>query len=73
MQRSDKEPWEEAMAEEMDIDQLDLEELKTLAKNIEKEIRRRTADNLKKAREAAEAAARQFGFSLDEITGSKPS
>jgi DNA-binding protein H-NS len=64
---------EEVMAKDMDLDQLDLEELKGLAKNIEKEIRKRTADNLKKAREAAEAATRQFGFSLEEITGSKPS
>jgi hypothetical protein len=39
MQRSDKEPWEEAIAEEMDIDRLDLEELKTLAKNLVKEIK----------------------------------
>jgi DNA-binding protein H-NS len=59
------------MSAKIDLEKLELDELKTLAKDIEKAIKRREADNLKKAREAAEAAARTYGYSLDEITGSK--
>jgi DNA-binding protein H-NS len=59
------------MAAKVDLEILELDELKTLAKDIEKAVRRREADNLKKAREAAEAAAKEYGFSLNEVTGSK--
>jgi DNA-binding protein H-NS len=59
------------MAAKIDLEKLDLDELKMLAKDIEKAMKKREADNLKKAREAAEAAAREYGFSLDEVTGLK--
>jgi DNA-binding protein H-NS len=59
------------MAAKIDLDKLDLDELKTLSKDIEKAIKRRETDNLKKARDAAEAAAKEYGFSLDEVTGAK--
>jgi DNA-binding protein H-NS len=59
------------MAKELDLEKLDLDQLKSLAKDIEKSMKKREADNLKKAREAAEAAAREYGYSLDEILGAK--
>jgi DNA-binding protein H-NS len=59
------------MAAKVDLEKLDFDELKTLAKDIEKAIKKRGSDNLKKAREAAEAAAKEYGFSLDEVTGLK--
>jgi DNA-binding protein H-NS len=65
------ETLEEFMAAKLDLDKLDFEELKTLSKDIEKAIRKRETDNLRKAREAAEAAAKEYGFSLDEIMGAK--
>jgi DNA-binding protein H-NS len=65
------ETWEEFMAAKIDLDKLDFDELKTLSKDIEKAIKKRETDNLKKARDAAEAAAKEYGFSLDEVTGAK--
>jgi DNA-binding protein H-NS len=62
---------EEFMAAKLDLEELDLEDLKTLSKDIERAIKKRETDNLKKAREAAEAAAKEYGFSLDELTGAK--
>lgn len=59
------------MSEEIDLDKLNLDDLRVLAKDIEKAIRRREADNLKKAREVVEATAREYGYSLDEILGTK--
>jgi DNA-binding protein H-NS len=64
-------PQEKNMAKEVDLEKLELEELKRLAKDIEKAMKKREADNLKKAREAAEAAAREYGYSLDEVLGTK--
>jgi DNA-binding protein H-NS len=57
------------MAAEIDLENMTMDELKTLAKEIEKAIKGAEAKNLKMARDAAEAAARQFGFSLDEVVG----
>jgi DNA-binding protein H-NS len=59
------------MVARIDLEKLDLDELRTLSKDIEKAIKKRESDNLKKAREAAEAAAKEYGFSLDELTGAK--
>jgi DNA-binding protein H-NS len=59
------------MAAELDLEKLDLEELTTLSKDIERAIRKLETNNLKKAREAAEAAAKEYGFSLKEVTGAK--
>lgn len=59
------------MASTIDLEKLTIEELKTLGKDIERTMKKRGAESLRKAREAAEAAAREFGFSLEEIVGSK--
>jgi DNA-binding protein H-NS len=59
------------MAAKTDLNKLDLEELKTLSKDIEKAIKKREIDNLKKACDAAETAVKEYGFSLDEISGAK--
>ena len=61
------------MVKEVDLDKLDIGELKTLAKAIDKALKRRATDNLKRAREAAEAAVRSFGYSLEQVVGSKAS
>jgi DNA-binding protein H-NS len=66
-----KRPWEDAMVEEINLEKLDLDELKALARDIEKTIRKRHSEKLKEAREAAEAAAREYGYSLEEIMGMK--
>lgn len=50
------------MAMNPNLDEMNLEELKALSREIEKAIRKTATENLKKARDAAEAAARQFGF-----------
>jgi DNA-binding protein H-NS len=57
------------MAEEIDLKTLDLADLKTLGRRIAKAISKRHSDSFRKAREAAESAAREYGYSLDEITG----
>ena len=59
------------MAAKIDLDKLNAEELRTLERDIEKAIRKREIDNLKKAREAAEAAAKEYGLSLRDVAGSK--
>jgi DNA-binding protein H-NS len=64
---------EKNMAANPELESLGLGELEALAKEIEKAIKRRQAENLVKAREAAEAAARQHGFSLEEVVGSRSS
>jgi DNA-binding protein H-NS len=61
------------MTDAVDLERLRLDELKALAKDIEKAIGKRQADTIKKARAAAEAAVREFGYSLDEIIGPKAS
>lgn len=55
------------MATKPDLDEMSLEELKSLSREIEKAIRKMGTENLKKARDAAEAAVRQFGFSLEDV------
>jgi DNA-binding protein H-NS len=57
------------MADQLDLDKLSLDELKTLSKDIERSIRKREVDNLRRAKEAVEAVAREHGFSLEEIMG----
>jgi DNA-binding protein H-NS len=59
------------MAAKLDVEKMSLEDLRALAKEIEKAIKKSEGNNLKKARGAAEAAARQYGFSLLEIVGSR--
>lgn len=60
------------MAAIPNLDEMNLEELKSLSKDIEKAIKRTETEYLKKAREAAEAAARQFGFSLEDVIERRP-
>lgn len=61
------------MATDLDLVKLSAEELRALSKDIEKAIRKKQADNLRKAREAADAAARMYGFTLDEVVGVRTS
>ncbi|MEX5728252.1 DNA-binding protein H-NS [Rhodovulum iodosum] len=57
----------------VDLDSMSLKELEKLRKNIDKAIARLEVRRKDDARKAAEEAARQFGFSLDELTdGKKP-
>lgn len=57
------------MAKELHLDKLSLEDLKVLSKDIEAAIKKRAADNLRTARLAVEAIAKEHGFSLEEIVG----
>jgi DNA-binding protein H-NS len=61
------------MVAKLNVEKMSLEDLRALAKDIEKAIKKSEIINLKKARDAAEAAARQYGFSLLEIAGSRAS
>jgi DNA-binding protein H-NS len=61
-----------SMAMNANLDEMNLEELKALSREIEKAIQKTATQNLKKARDAAEAAARQFGFSLEEVIEKRP-
>jgi DNA-binding protein H-NS len=61
------------MAAKLDVEKMSLEDLRALAREIEKANKKSESLNLKKARDAAEAAAREYGFSLLEITGSRVS
>jgi DNA-binding protein H-NS len=61
------------MAAKLDVEKMSLEDLLVLAKDIEKAIKKSESINLKKARDAAEAAAREYGFSLLEVTGLRAS
>jgi DNA-binding protein H-NS len=53
----------------VDLDKLSLDELKMLSKDIEKAITKKEADHVRKAREAVEAIAKQYGLSLHELIG----
>ena len=59
------------MAAKIDLGKLSLDELKTLSKNVEKEIK----NFRKRARDAAlkdlQAVAKKHGLSVDEIVGKK--
>lgn len=57
---------------DIDWHDLTLEELKTLEKDVAKAIKSYEARNFKEARAAAEAAARDFGFSLADLVGGAP-
>jgi DNA-binding protein H-NS len=61
-----------SMATKPTLDEMNLEELKALSREIEKAIRKTATENLKKARDAAEAAATQFGLSLEEVVERRP-
>lgn len=54
-----------------DLEKLSLEELKALRKNVETAIRDFEKRKKKEALIAAQKAAQEFGFSLDEIVDGK--
>lgn len=59
----------------MDLSHLNVEQLKDLLKKVPAELKRRTEAATNAAREAAieklKAIAREHGYSLEELTGSK--
>ena len=57
------------MARTTHLDKLDLDQLKALAKDIEKAIVTAEREQLKKARAAAEEAVKKFGLSLTHVVG----
>ena len=57
---------------DIDLDSMSLDELKKLRKNVEKAISGYEDKQRKAAFAAAEAAARENGFSLAELTGLSP-
>ena len=64
------------MARKPNIANLNISQLKELAKDVEKALARKTKEEMTAARKAAEKVAKEHGFSLDEIVGkpkSKPS
>lgn len=56
----------------IDLDKLDLDELKTLQKDVARAIDQYEAKKRKEALDAVEALAREKGFSLSELTGAAP-
>lgn len=55
----------------IDLEKLDLAELKSLQKQVERAIMSFEEQQRKAAIDAAEVAAAQYGFSLAELTGHK--
>ncbi|KAA9005219.1 H-NS histone family protein [Histidinibacterium aquaticum] len=53
-----------------DISSMSRKELEQLRKDIDRQLEKRAKDEQKAALEAAERAAREYGFSLSELTGS---
>lgn len=53
----------------VDLSKLDYKELTTLAGDIEKELTKREQDKRKAAIDAVAAAAKEHGFSLQELVG----
>lgn len=60
------------MAKKIDVEKLAIDELRTLAKDVQKAIDGYEARQRKEALAAAKAAAKQYGFELDELTSSAP-
>lgn len=57
----------------INLEKLDLSELKALQKEVAKAISRLEARKRKEALDAVEAVARERGYSLSELTGATPS
>lgn len=55
----------------IDLDELSLEELKQLEREVAKAIKSFEARKLSEARAAAEAAAKEHGFSLEDVVSGK--
>ncbi|MFD0981159.1 H-NS histone family protein [Tropicimonas aquimaris] len=60
------------MAKKIDLEKLSIDELRAHAKDVQKAIEGYEARQRKEALAAAKAAARQYGFELDELTSSAP-
>jgi len=56
----------------IDLKSMTKRELETLRSRIDKQLERMKNSDLKKAMEAAEAAAKQHGFSLSQLTAAGP-
>ncbi|MCA8883160.1 MAG: H-NS histone family protein [Rhodobacteraceae bacterium] len=56
----------------IDLSKLDLDELKSLQKDVAKAIDQYEAKKRKEALDAVEALAREKGFTLSELTGAAP-
>jgi DNA-binding protein H-NS len=63
---------QEVKVENVDLQKLDLDELKKLQKDVEKAIREYETRRRQEAVAAADAAARERGFSLSELVGATP-
>lgn len=55
----------------IDLSKLDQKELRQLKRDVEKALQNFEKRRLEEARAAVEAKARELGFSLNELTGSK--
>jgi DNA-binding protein H-NS len=62
----------QAKAAEIDVEQLSLDELKTLRRDIANAIESYESRRRREALKAAEAAAQEKGFSLRQLTGTAP-
>lgn len=56
---------------ELDLESMTLNELKALQKDVAKAITSFEARHKKEALAAAKAAAKEYGYDLDELTGAK--
>lgn len=55
----------------VDVNKMSKEELKSLIKDAEKALKTLETRRLAEAKKAAETAAKEFGFSLDELVGAQ--
>jgi DNA-binding protein H-NS len=56
----------------IDVNKMSKDELKSLIKAAEKALQSLETRRLAEAKKAAESAAKEYGFSLDELLGSGP-
>jgi DNA-binding protein H-NS len=56
----------------VDVNKMSKDELKALIKSAEKALQSLETRRLAEAKKAAESAAKEYGFSLDELLGSGP-
>jgi len=56
----------------VDLDKMSKDELKQLIKDAEKALKTLETRRLAEAKKAAESAAKEYGFSLDELLGGAP-
>lgn len=57
----------------MDLESLSKEELETLKKDVDKALKSVDARRKAEAKRAADLAAKEYGFSLDDLVGGTPS